>query len=69
LKLESYDSAEDKRRWKIVRTDSYEDVPGEIVAADDETGECCVQITVGGETKTESMAFGLGGIRLVGRSR
>jgi hypothetical protein len=69
MKLESYDSAENKRRWKIVRTDSYEDVPGEIVAANDETGDYCVQRTVEGETKTETMALGPGSIRLVSRGR
>ena len=65
MKLESWHSAEDKRRWKIVRTDNYTDVPGEIVTADETTGECCMQ--VGGETKT--MSFGPAGIRLVGRRR
>jgi len=48
-----------------VRTDNYADVPGEIIAADESTGECCVQ--VGGETKT--LSFGPRGIRIVGRLR
>jgi hypothetical protein len=65
MKLESWHSAEDKRRWKIVRTDNYTDVPGEIVAADEATGECSLQIS--GETKT--ISFGPGGIRIVGRGR
>jgi hypothetical protein len=65
MKLESWHSSEDKRRWKIVRTDSYTDVAGEIVTADETTGECSVQ--VGGETKT--LSFGPGGIRIVGRRR
>jgi hypothetical protein len=65
MKLESWDSAEDKRRWKIVRTDNYTDVAGEIVTADEVTGECSLH--VGGETKT--LSFGPGGIRIVGRSR
>ncbi len=65
MKLESWHSAEDKRRWKIVRTDNYTDVPGEIITADEATGECCVQ--VGGETKT--LSFGPRGIRIVGRRR
>ena len=65
LKLESWHSIEDKRRWKIVRTDNYTDVPGEIVTADETTGECSLH--VGGETKT--LSFGPGGIRIVGRGR
>ena len=65
MKLESYDSVEDKKRWKIVRTDSCTDVDGEIITADEVSGECCVQ--VGGETKT--LSFGPRGIRIVGRRR
>jgi hypothetical protein len=65
MKLESWHSTEDKRRWKIVRTDNYTDVPGEIVTADGATGEYC--LCVGGETKTVS--FGPHGIRIVGRRR
>ena len=52
-----------KRRWKIVRTDNFTDVPGEIIVADEDTGECSMQ--VGGETKT--LSFGPGGMRIVGR--
>jgi len=65
MKLESWQTADDKRRWKIVRTDNFRDVEGEIVAADETTGECSV--TVAGETKT--LSFGAGGIRIVGRGR
>jgi len=65
VKLESWHSSEDKRRWKIVRTDTYTDVAGEIVTADETTGECSMH--VGGETKT--LSFGPCGIRIVGRGR
>jgi hypothetical protein len=65
VKLESYHSVEDKKRWKIVRTDNYADVPGEIITADETTGECCIK--VGGETKT--LSFGPRGIKIVGRRR
>jgi hypothetical protein len=63
MKLESEHATVDKRRWKIVRTDNYTEVPGEIVTADEATGECCV--IVDGETKT--LSFGPRGIRIVGR--
>ena len=65
MRLESWHSTEDKRCRKIVRTDNYSDVPGEIITADEATGECCIQ--VGGETKT--LSFGPRGIRIVGRRR
>jgi hypothetical protein len=65
IKLETWHSAEDKARFKLVRTDSYAEVPGLIVTADEATGECAM--FVGGETKT--MQFGPGGIRIVRRDR
>jgi hypothetical protein len=65
VKLESHHSAEEKRRWKIVRTDSMTDIEGEIVAADEDTGEC--HIHVDGETLPRS--FGPGGIKIVRRGR
>lgn len=63
--LESWQSTEDKRRFKIVRTDNYTDLPGEITTADEMSGECCLQ--VGGTTKTYSL--GPHGIRIVPRRR
>ena len=65
MKLESFHSAEEKARWKIVRTDTFVDVPGDIVTADEVTGECSMHNN--GETKT--LNFGAGGIRIVGRGR
>lgn len=66
MKLEAYHSAEDKAKWKIVRTDNYTDVPGEIITADDATGECCV---VDANSERKTLSFGPNGIRLVGRRR
>jgi hypothetical protein len=65
MKLESWHSTEDTRRWKIVRTDNYTDVPGEIITADEATGECCMRLS--GESKT--LSFGPYGIRIVGARR
>jgi hypothetical protein len=65
MKLGSEHSPEDKRRLKIVRTDNYEDVPGEILTADEVTGECCLQVS--GVTK--KLSFGPRGIRIVQRKR
>lgn len=65
MKLESWHSTEDKRRWKIVRRDDCTDVPGDIITADETSGECCLQVS--GETK--SLSFGPSGIRIVGRKR
>jgi len=70
MKLDSYQSADDKRRWKIVRTDSYTDVPGEIISADEQTGEACLSVPNGnGGTETKNYSFGPNGMRIVGRRR
>jgi len=64
MKLESWDSAEKKKRWKVVRLDTVEDVPGDIISADESFGECMMDVA--GEQKTYS--FGYGGIRIVQRN-
>ncbi len=64
-KLEAHQSTEDKSKFKIVRTDDYTDIKGDIVAADEATGEASVHVN--GETK--ALSFGPGGIRIVGRNR
>ncbi len=69
-KLEAHLSAEEKHRWKLVRTDNFFDVPGEIVSADEGTGEACMKITAAdGASEDKSMSFQPGGFRIVGRSR
>lgn len=65
MKLESHQSAEIKSVWKLVRTDSYLDIPGDIVAADEESGEC--SLCVAGKTK--DWTLGPGGFRIVSRRR
>ncbi len=70
MQLESWHTAADKARWKIVRTDNYTDVPGEIVAANEATGECCLQVANGtGGIEIKTLSFGPRGIRIVGRKR
>jgi hypothetical protein len=66
MKLESTDSAETKQRWKVVRCDDYTDVPGEIIAADEATGECRVQVA--GQETPQDLRFP-GGIRIALRRR
>jgi hypothetical protein len=65
MKIEESQPPEEKRRWRIVRADDLSDVAGEIISADELTGECRVQ--VGKEPK--SLSFGPRGIRIVGRRR
>lgn len=65
MRFESYDSIETKRRWKLVRRDDFTDVEGQIISADEATGDCCLQ--VGEETKT--LSFGEKGFRIVSRRR
>ena len=63
--LGSWNSTEVKRNWTIVRIDDYTDVVGEIITADEATGECCILIG----SKTNPLSFGPRGIRNVGRRR
>jgi uncharacterized cupin superfamily protein len=65
VKLESWHSTDEKARWKVVRRDYCTDVPGDIITANEETGEC--QMKVAGDTKT--LSFGPWGIRIVGRDQ
>jgi hypothetical protein len=65
LKFEPSDSIEAKRRFKLVRRDDFTDVEGQIISADEATGECCLQ--VGEETKT--LSLGEKGFRIVSRRR
>jgi hypothetical protein len=70
VKLESSDPVADKQRWKLVRTDNYTDVPGEILYANETTGDCCMTQADGkGGTENKNLSFGPGGIRIVGRQR
>jgi hypothetical protein len=70
LRLESWHSPEDKKRWKIVRRDDCTDVVGSIITADEETGECCVTVPDGNNgTQTKTLSLGPHGIRIVTRRR
>lgn len=70
MKLEGWHSSEAKRGFKIIRTDYTSDPiiddpkSYEIIAADEDTGECILK--VGGESKT--LGFGPRGIRIIARS-
>jgi hypothetical protein len=63
MKIESHESSEHKARYKAVRLDNGADVPGDIVTADEVTGE--VSVHANGETK--SLSFGPGMIRIIPR--
>ena len=63
MKLYAYQSAEAKHEHRIVRCDDYSDVEGEIVHADEDTGE--FTLTVNQENK--SFNLGPGGIRILPR--
>lgn len=72
MKLESWHTAEERARFKAVRTDDYTDIaeslpPWEIISADESTGELQVRHTGTGETK--NLSRGEGGLRLCLRRR
>jgi hypothetical protein len=71
MKLDPWHDSESKSLWKIVRRDNCTDVcpdakgRGEIISADETSGECSIKID--GETVT--LSLGSDGLRLVRRWR
>ena len=63
MKLESSMPAEERARYKIVRTDSYKDIPGLIISADEADGTAVTLY----QDKNESYNFGPGGMRIAKR--
>jgi hypothetical protein len=59
--LETWHNRENKSRFKVVRTDTYNDVPGEIVFAGEKSGECIMHI----DGKDETLSFGADGMVIV----
>ncbi len=69
MNIESSDSLAHKARYKLVRRDDFTDVPGTIITANEDTGECMVSIATPGGIETKTLSFGPRGIRIVGRRR
>ncbi len=71
MKFEAYHNAEEKARYKLVRTDTYIDIPGQIVEADEENGTCVLAVVPapGEAAVNQSFNFGPHGFRVVLRRR
>jgi hypothetical protein len=69
--IKSHYSDEFKCLWKLVRRDDMNDIPGDIITADEATGECCLRRPDGngGTTTTGTLTFGPYGLRIVPRRR
>lgn len=65
MKLDETTPAEERARWKAVRTDSLRDIPGEIVSADEQTGECVIDV----HGQKQEWKFGSHGLRIMLRRR
>jgi hypothetical protein len=65
-KLTAVDSESERRRYKIVRCDTMEDIPGLILAANVETGLCLVRLSNGA---SQEFNFGPNGMRIVTAAR
>jgi hypothetical protein len=67
----------ERRRWQIVRLDTYQVVPGLILSANCDTGVCTLSVVTGsvtGEdgkktatTEVRDLSFGPGGLAIIGR--
>jgi hypothetical protein len=67
----------ERRRWRVVRLDTHEELPGSVVSADCDTGVCVMrqrgpdQIAEDGKRtmtfEAKDYSFGPGGIVIIGR--
>jgi hypothetical protein len=64
--LTAVDPENERRRYKIVRRDTMEDVPGLILSANVETGLCLVRLSSGANREFD---FGSEGLRIVAVAR
>lgn len=64
MKIEATWPIEARSHWKIVRTDNFTDVPGTILCANEESGECIMA-----EDSNRILSFGPGGMRIVPAAR
>ena len=65
-KLTAVDPESERYRYKIVRRDTMEDVPGLILAASVETGSCLLRLSSGA---SQEFNFGPDGLRIVTAAR
>lgn len=65
-KLTAVDPESERRRYKIVRSDTMEDVPGLILSANVETGLCLIRLSTGA---SQEFNFGPNGMRIVTAAR
>lgn len=65
-KLTAIDPEAERRRYKIVRRDTMQDVPGVILSANVETGLCVLQQSTGA---SQEFDFGPEGLRIVAAAR
>jgi hypothetical protein len=65
-KLTAVDPENERRRYKIVRRDTMEDVPGLILSASIETGLCLLRLSSGA---SQEFNFGPEGLRIVPAAR
>jgi hypothetical protein len=54
----------ERRRWRVVRLDTHQELPGEIVSADADSGICTMK---GSDGAAKDYSLGPGGFAIVGR--
>jgi hypothetical protein len=64
MKIDSDMLEEERQGWRVVRLDSFADIPGQILSADDQTGEVKMKNPRGEE---RSYSLGQHAIRLIRR--
>jgi hypothetical protein len=58
----------ERRRWRIVRLDTHEELPGLILSADCDSGACVMSVKKpDGAVEAEHLSFGPGAIIIIRR--
>jgi hypothetical protein len=65
-KLTAHDPESEREKYKIVRRDTFDDVPGLILSASVETGLCLLRLASG---ESHEYNFGPGGFSIVVAAR
>jgi hypothetical protein len=64
IKLSWFDPKEQRRQYKVIRTETYRDIPGHILIANEQTGMCLLEI---GPGLSQQYELGPGGLAIVPR--
>lgn len=76
-KITANQSAHERAKWNVVRLDTYQPLPGTIVSADADSGDCQMEVVTGREKQEDGSvkvtmgkqdySLGANGLAIIGR--